>query len=532
MKTNSFLAARERGWQTAWMLPFGFVLFAGLYFTARFGGRWAETDSVTFANAIRAMVASGQLIPSDGIVYPNGYAFQAISAYVLALTGISVATLQQMIYPLMAALVVLPAWALYRELSASVRAATLATVLLFTQPEFLFVVLRSSHEKFTRTFMFVCLLLLVRSFKLRDRPWAFAAHVGLFYVAASALIASNNLLAHSFIFALTLAMALGWLLERFIAPHTRAAQGTALQRLLLATITSLGLVYLFVFYFYTPAQHDLVVMHDSWERVKALILASQPGSDTEASTFNAYAYVSFGWVSLPVYFLVSSANWIILLSSFAIWARQGWQWLVRKQAPETRARWLLWLLYTAFAIQGAMAVLADYSGAIGNLQVRLYPSFAVVAVAMVGNALTRWQPRRFGTALRLAASALIFCIAFLSIFKASNEPLLSNKWTFYRANEITALDWAVTHLDNADIGTEYDERLSVGYKMAFGLAPNNNNIRFFELENQRNLLITAVSRLRSARLGAPLPTPPDALQVYDNGEAQFYHVRPQTPYQK
>src|SRR5215470_3519017 len=184
-----------------WIGPLLYMLFVGLYFVGRYGRQWAEADSTTFINVIRPIIQEGRLVPVQGALYPNGYAYQAISAFIVGLSGIDLVTLQQIGYPLIAPLVVLPAWMLYRELTGSARGATITTILLFTQPEFLFVILRSSHEKFTRTLMLLCLYLLVRSFKLREQPWLLTKHVALFYIVTFAFIASNNLLAHSFIFA-------------------------------------------------------------------------------------------------------------------------------------------------------------------------------------------------------------------------------------------------------------------------------------------------------------------------------------------
>ena len=114
----------------------------GTYFVARFGGRWAENDSAVFTDVIRSFMAAGRLVPAQGDVYASGYTYQAVSAFVLAATGLEVSALQQLVYPLLSALVMVPAWLLYRELLGSRRGATLATLLLLGQPEFLFVVLR------------------------------------------------------------------------------------------------------------------------------------------------------------------------------------------------------------------------------------------------------------------------------------------------------------------------------------------------------------------------------------------------------
>jgi len=499
-----------------------------LYFVYRYAGRWAEADSTTFATVIRPFVEEGRLLPVGGAVYPNGYAYQAISTYILALTGLDVATLQQLIYPFVAVMVVLPAWVLYRELIGSPRGATLTTLLLFTQPEFLFVILRSSHEKFTRTLMLLCLFFLVRSLRLRDRPWALAVHVGLFYLAAFGFIASNNLLAHSFIFAIASALALGWLLAKRSASLQWQSRG-ALHRFTYATLICLGLVYVFTFYIYPPAQHDLIILKSIGDRIAALFL------DVQSQTTNAYAQVEAGWIAPApyVYFMVSIANWIILVTSFVIWLRQGFNWLWRGKPPKTQPAWLLWLFYAAFAIQGALSVVADASGALAsNLQHRLFPSFSIIAVALVGAALAQWRPRRFARAVRLGLTVSIACVAILSVFKATNEPLLSNKWTFYRSAELDAIVWSDSHLRDAEIWTEFDERLIVAFFTEKGGSPYGNHLQGGLRPDGRDIVLTTLTRLRSSRLGLPLPVPPDAFRVYDNGEAELYHLRPQTQFQR
>ena len=513
------------GW--LWLGPLLYMVVVCLYFVGRYAGHWAEADSATFASIIRVFEQEGRLVPEHGEIYSNGYAFQAISAFILAITGLDLATLQQLVYPLVAALVVLPAWALYRELTGSARGATLASLLLFTQPEFLFVILRSSHEKFTRTFLLLCLFFLVRSFKMRDRPWLFAMHVGLFYLTAYAFIASNNLLAHSFIFAIAVALIAGWALER-LKPSLWRPSSQILRRLPYAMLICLGLVYVFTFYIHPPAQYDLQVLQGIWNRSAALVL------DVDHQSNNAYAAVASGWVSLPVYFLISSANWVILAASFAIWARQGLLWLWRGEQPRTRTAWLLWLLYGAFAIQGGLSVLADAGGSLtGNLQHRLFPSFSIVAVALVGTALAQARQRRLAAPARIGLTVGIACIAVLSVLKAANEPALSNKWTFYRANEMAAMEWSDAHLWSAEIWTEYDERLNVAFSTVHGDSLNRNHFAGDSVgSTTRDLILTNVTRLRSSRLGRPLPEPPDALRVYDNGEAELYHLRPRTPFQR
>lgn len=516
-----------------WMGPLLYMVFVGLYFVGRYGGYWSENDSAVFAKFIRIFADEGRLIPEHGDLYANGYAFSAISTFILAFTGLEVATLQQIVYPLLAALVVIPAWLLYRELSGSARGAALSTVLLFLQPEFLFVILRSSHEKFTRTFMLLCLYFLVRSFKLRDQPRAFALHVGLFYLLAFALATSNNLLANSFFFALTLAMLLGWVqmqIGHWLLRRKHADQwyrsALVLQRLLYATLICMGLVYVVTFAIYPPAQHDLSVLKGIGHDSAALLR-----DDREAG--NAYAVVNAGWISLPVYFLVSIANWIILGTSFLVWCSQGLRWLWNGTGLKTPGVWLAWLFYAAFALQGALSVIADASGGLGsNLQHRLFPSIAMIGVALVGTALAEWRPRRFTQPIRFVLAISIAGIAMLSIFKVTNDPAVSNMWMFYRPYEPVALEWSDAHLEDAEIWTEFNERVTVALLMQGYESTNRNRFIAFQVyPTTRSMLVSTVTRLRSSRLHVPLPVPPDALRVYDNGDAQIYRLRPRTPHQ-
>lgn len=513
----------------SWVGPLLYLLCVGAYLLLRYEGRWAEADSTTFTQIIGRFIADSRVVPSLEPVYPNGFSYQAISAFVIGLTGLELLTLQQLVYPLLAGIVVLPAWLFYREVTGSVRGASLATALLVVQPEFLFVILRSSHEKFTRTFMLTALYLLVRSFKLADRPAALGIHIALFYLVCFAFIVGNNLLAHSFIFALIVALSIGALLER---PGTRPERqrGRLIVRMLLVSCTCLVLVYLTIFYLYPPARHDLEVIRGLTNKVAALLLDVQETGGEGAT--NAYTHIQNGWRSLQIYFMVSIANWIGLGLSFTIWSWQAFRWIVLGRLPRTQGAWLLWLLYAAFMLQGALSVLADASGSLGsNLQHRLFPSFSLVAVGIVGAALASWEPPRLRRPIGAALAIGVAGLALLSVFKATNEPSLSNKWTFYRAEELTALYWADAHLRDAEIWNEYDERLSVAFYNTRSSSLNRNLFLVYQSPTMRYVLVSPLTRMRGARLGQPLPLPPDSHLIYDNGGAELYQIRPRTPFQ-
>ena len=91
--------------ESAWAVValFAFALVVGAYFTFRFGGRWAEWDTASQAEAIRNMLRLRTILPYEGALYPNGYMFGAVSTFILALTGLDPATLLQALYPLVSA---------------------------------------------------------------------------------------------------------------------------------------------------------------------------------------------------------------------------------------------------------------------------------------------------------------------------------------------------------------------------------------------------------------------------------------------
>ena len=153
----------------------------------------------------------------------------------------------------------------------------------------------------------------------------------------------------------------------------------------------------------------------------------------------------------------------------------------------------------------------------------------MLAVAMIGTAWAEWQPQRYAKVISVGLAGILFCISIFSVLKATNEPLLSNKWNFYHPAEIIALTWADTHIQNGEIWTEYDERIQVAYVTEIG--DTTNVINTFVTPATRDMLLSPIIRFRSNRFRQPLPIPPDSLRVYDNGITQVFHLRPRTPYQ-
>ena len=504
-------------------------------FVLRPAGQWAENDTAVLAVAIQGLTESERLASHES-AYPHGYAYQVVAAAVMAMSGISSATFQQTVSPFLFALVLLPiAWVAYRELLGDARGATLATSFLLLQPELLFIALRGSHEKITRALLLLALFLLARSLQPGLDKRALARYLVLYYLVSFGILASNNLFGSSFFAALTAALAAGLVLARWRGQESMRQLGYLNVRLVYGTLVLFCLAVVFTFYVYRPAADQIWLLRDVWERVGALLLRVERPS-------NPYTAVAIGWVSVPVFFLVSLSNWLVLGVSGLVWLREGWTWFVRPREDPGPAAVLLWLLYGAFAAQEVIAVVVDFSGAIAsNFQYRAFASFSLVAIAVLARGVLSVLDKvsRFplgGVAVIACAGAL----ALLSSLKATNEPLLSNKWMFYTADELRALRWTDGHLEDAGVWTEFDERLTTAHALAIrssvGWGETVREVNYLDAfrpkEGTRDFLVSDVTRRRAARLGVTLPVGAHDVRTYDNGAVQVYHLRPETAYQR
>jgi hypothetical protein len=490
----------------------GLAMLAGAYFVVRYQGRWAEADTGLMAHATRVVAETQQLAPINDGVYSNGYGYQVVSTAIMAFTGLNIQTLQQIVYPLVAAFLVLPAWVLYRELTGSSRAATLATLLLLLVPEHLFAIFRGSHERLDRAFVFTALWLLVRSIRLHRDRGMLATHVGLVLLASYGLIATNALFGMSFVAALATALVLSWIALRGPAGVRPFARQTT-PLLGWAALGAALLLLVFIAFIYPPFASALRQLLAIPERLIVLITSGGSG-------FDPYAALTSGWVSPTAFLLLSVMNFVLLLSSALIWLAHGWSWL-RGGKPASTGIWLLWLLYAAFAVQGAAGIVSDRTGALqGNVQYRIFALFAPFAAPLVADALIRWQPSAWPR--RVLAGALTVTTV-LALTKATLDPTLSNKWLFYSADEIQALRWADAHQRGVTTWLGPDDRLESAYQLEVGYPTDGNKWRSGEATPDSSTVVIseAITGL-AARLGMAIP-PVDARNlVYDNGEVQLF----------
>ncbi len=521
---------------TSWRLSRGVCLLlvigllVGFAQLLRYGPTPGEIDSAAFLRSISIVQQTGELAPSAGGAYTNGYGYPALGLFLADLSAITLGQLQLVGGALLLAWIVLPAWLACREFTRSELAASLATLILLAQPDFIFPLLRGTHEKFTRGLMFLCLYLLLRSLRSRA-PRQLSLQVVAFYLCAYAMIAFNNLLGSSFITAVGLALLLVWAYGRFFT-SSAAIDRRLVARLGYVVAAMLVVAFIFTFYAYPPAQHQILLWESVIDRLVQLFL------QVEEASSNPYTVVSLGWISHPVYFAVSSANWLLLGGSVVVWWAEALRWLKRRQAPPHVL--LLWAFYAAFIVQGVFSMAVDISGAIANnLQHRTFPSFVMLAAPLTAYWVSqRWQTPRGAPAfasrgLRWALGTGMTVLMALSLLKATIEPALSNYWTFYTPSEYQAAAWSERALAGGSLWVGFNERVAVGYALRTDGRTMEVYLDTYTVDPYtRDFLLSQATLLYASRVNQPIPAPADSLVTYDNGDAQVHHKRPVTPFQK
>lgn len=512
------------------ILPILYVLLLAGYFVLRFKARWVDTDTSTLTRAIIAIQDQGKLHPI-GYIYPHGYGYQVVSVYIADFAGITPQILQTIFYPFVAVIILfMTAYMFYFLSSGTYSGATLAVTFLFFQPDILFVIFRGSHEKLDWALITAALSLLYLSISkpIRQSVW----FVPLFYLSVFTVISINVFFASTFITAIVVSFLVGSMI-RGIFKHRIRNSSSEFRRLFYITASSFILLFVFMFYIYPQSLSDIQALKTIADKVSALILSFEPQSQP-------YGYISVGWVNQWAYLGLSFFTWILISTSLIVWLWRGWRILTGSDIFGISES-LDWLLYTGFAVQVAVSIIVDFSGALSsNMQLRVFPGFTIMACALISRALIQTVPkfRHYGWKkyILFGIIPIAFCwFSLASILKSTNEPFLSNKWGFYTIQEKSAIDWANTHLKGVNIWSGIDERLREAFRFSLSSnqkLPNNFLFNPFDPDTQRYVLYSEIEKIRSGRIGIAMPLVSDWLRNYDNGEVQIYHERPATPFQK
>jgi hypothetical protein len=508
-----------------------YVLLLAGYVGLRYGGRVVQDDATALTLASQRVWAGATIAPPDG--YFHGYAYQTLNTFLAHLTGASIESLQSSIQPLLIVLLVPISFAAYRSLTGHRRVAMLASLLLFLSPEFLFEATRSSHAKTTWLLALTMLFILARSLRPSRHPGWLVPWVAAFYLSTFGLITSNTFFASGYIIGIAFAFTATLILLSL--KRVPPALGAQMQRLSYVTISTWLLVFLFVFYLYPPARSLFGELRSTLDRLSVFLLNVEPTGGADP-----YAYTQSTWLSLGIYLALTAFNWTVLLLSFAVWLRQGWSlWMRRADMPAHRL--LLWLLYGSFGLLMVLSVLVDLSGGLSaNLQLRVFPHFLLVGIPLASEgifALVAWARRSQRSLVAWAAPvalvALLSLFALGALLKITNEPLLSNQWSFYTEEERHSVQWVGSHVRNNQVWTGRDNRLPTVVRAYGNWSQQNIRIDRGGIPlSARYVLLSDVSQARADRIGEALPDTRQFQRVYAVGGVELYYSQPQTPYQR
>lgn len=500
----------------------GFVFLMGVYWSLRFAGLVMDVDASRVTVAADGMLATGKMMYPGN--YHAGYGFSAVLAFVSAVTGLSLQGIQ-LGSALWLVAVALAAFVAYREMLGGSRLAVFAAFLLFIQPDFLFYILRASHEKTTWLYALLLLFLAVRSYRYAGQPFRQLAFILLFYLVFFALASTNTFFASSFAAALLISFAGGWLLNRWSLHLGNAGELVLHRRLIITAISGLLIVFIMMQYIYPPSRNLYFALYDMTGKTSALMLGAQPAQP--------YNYVEQAWISPTIYLALTSAQWLINILAFVFWGIK-----LLKMDLNNRSHRLLWLIYTAFGVQLAASLVIDLSGSLSaNLQVRQFTPFTLLSSPLAALALvTTWEQvaNSWKRVLRPAAALLAVAAASMTMLKVTNDPLLGNQWMFYTPGERQAVNWTdqVVHGKYVLIDTTEDLYNIVSFWEGYDWKPGNTYFYGYNQWSAPYALVSRLTYLRANRSGLVLQIPSDQNQVYDNGTTQVLHRKAVTPYQR
>jgi hypothetical protein len=517
-------------------------------------------------------------------------------AMLSSVTGLSISDIQLSLLPWLTIFTALTAFIAFRSIMRSGRAGAIASSLLLVQPDFLFVSQRGSHEKMTWTFVLTLLYCLVTSLEGR-RLRQTVPYVIAFYLAGFAMLTTNAFFGSSFTTIILLSLTGAVIATRRLFRFQ--ASKRLIPRLGYVFLILTALTYVILFYLYSPAGRNISNLARVADRLAALYLnvdtnietrveeSSQVTSNAQVSRSTSvsspYSSVSLGWVSTPVFVMLTLFTWLMMVAAFLVWLLLAVTFVRRGVARSELPLFLIWAFTAAAGTQIAISVAADFAGTLGsNLQLRLFPVFnvfaipmiiataaryrvparskvmryAVIAVALVvpmvvavayppatilialvlGLVLyvgTSWNRSIWARRIALTAGITLFTyFVVASVLKSTNDPLVSNKWIFYGSGEARALRWANAHQPDMFAWADFDERLSSASVLELGDSDSSSaKWTSSTASSVRLTLKSDVITARSERVKRAPPAIAISDRIYDNGSAQLFHDVPQTPYQ-
>ena len=502
-------------------------IFSGAYFLLRFGGLSMDGDSSRMTLIADWIKNTATL--DNNYTYSHGISYGTLVAVFSLVTGLEVQTTQLasfiFVFPLL-----LAAFIAFREMLDDAGAGLLAALILLLQPDFLFYIVRGSHEKFTWAFALLMLYLLFRSQAITHSLKQLLIFILLFYFTFWGMVMSNAFFASAYLLAISLGLLIGWLFARVVFRRRNQSYlpEAWFKRLLLISISCFIVYYTFVAHIYTPALNALTLYEQLVDKVILLFFDVEPFEPT-----SSVQYLATAWRSQSLYLLVTGFQWLTALGGFAVWL---WSTLNIVRLKQNKR--FLWQMYTSFGILLLFGTIADTAGWLSeNLQLRAFTPFAIFSSAMFVHGLQLAWPRVKPNLKRrlVLIGCLIVVLIFLGVqIKITNDPMVGNAWLFYTPAEISAGEWIDTHMEKQAVWVDTWEHLGRVFSFYEGYSGIRHNYYFYHPRAVYAPVVLLSERVqyKAYRQGDRLPSIEGRLRVYDNGTSWVYRWRPMTPYQR
>lgn len=490
-----------------------YSLFSHMYFVLRFSGNWMEGDTSRMTKYAQVVQDQSTILPTGGVIYSNGPGHPATMTILSNLSGVSIPSLQAYILPLFGVAITLMSYIAYLELTNSKKIALISAFLLTLQPDFLFTSSRGTHEKFSYLIVLLSIFFLSRSFSRKKNIKEFMYYILLFYISILGMISYNFFFASTYVFAVTIAFIVGYLISE--TPMI----STSLKRLTYTSATSTIFFFSYMFYLYPPSRHLFNVFDTLQEKMSVLLLA------TEQHVTPQYTYIFNTWVSFEVWLILTLFNWVIAPLSLAAWVYYVYGFFFRKMRI-TSSKIILLLFYLAFSTQLIITIVADRFGIFENLELRVFPVLMFFAVPLASisamKIIDHFRLKNYsGKIIKTIFVALIIVFVVSSLLKSTNDPLVSNKWTFYTVQEKNGMEWVGVYYSDKLVWAGVDERLITVFTH-FSDVDTFIKQNFAGPDDADFYLISETIKKRAKLTHFQMPYVGEMPVLYDSGDVKVY----------
>ena len=513
-----------------WLLLVTFSSAA--YWVFRYGLWFIEGDGVRLTLAAEGILHEGTLVTTNW-TYGNGYGYQGLLAALSLIADVPILTFQ-LVGGLWLTVVIAAAFLAYQKFLGGHRLAAAAAFLLLIQPDFIFYILRSSHEK--TTWMYALLLLwLWLKIPSFGRIQTKAAAVICIYLLLWGMIVNNAYLGSTILTTFWIGALVATIFK--VAMPARLPVGVDarfIQRLRFVPLTGTVLLFIFITFTYRPVIAYYGTLNSLVDRFVVVFIAGEDeilveepychlNPECKPVSTRRGPYIQKGWVSGTAYLMLTSPQWGVVLLSLAAWVRD-----LFRMRELTTSRWLLWLFYTGFITQLGLGVLIDLSGSLAsNLQLRLFAPFALMSSPLAATWLTylpQQAPKRFVRLCTIVAAVLAITFA---LFKASNEPLFANFWVYTSPREVAGVEWLETHVEDEFVWVDIWNHMKDALLLYNGYLWQRHNIYVVGNQDAPYILTSDLTTAQANRSpGIVLPSLIGRNRIYDNGTVQIYKIVP------